>query len=108
MLDEEAGGDHPHAIVHPARRPELPHSRVDDRIAGAASRPCLEIGLARSVADRAPGKAVELLAPVFLAQPWKLLHLAKRKIPPCQFAQERPGFGEIGRASCRERVCKYV
>src|SRR3546814_8458452 len=93
MLDEEAGGDHPHAIVHPARRPELPHSRVDDRIAGAASRPCLEIGLARSVADRAPGKAVELLAPVFLAQPWKLLHLAKRKIPTCQFAQERPGFG---------------
>src|SRR3546814_6272536 len=71
MLDEEAGGDHPHAIVHPARRPELPHSRVDDRIAGAASRPCLEIGLARSVADRAPGKAVELLAPVFLAQPWR-------------------------------------
>src|SRR3546814_15369101 len=68
MLDEEAGGDHPHAIVHPARRPELPHSRVDDRIAGAASRPCLEIGLARSVADRAPGKAVELLAPVFRSE----------------------------------------
>ena len=39
MLDQERGGDHAHAVVHPARVPQLPHAGIDDRIAGAAALP---------------------------------------------------------------------
>ena len=41
VLDQEAGRDHPHPVVHPAGREQLAHAGVDDRVAGPArpSRP---------------------------------------------------------------------
>ena len=39
MLDQERGGDHAHAIMHLAGRPQLAHAGIDDRIAGAALLP---------------------------------------------------------------------
>ena len=53
----ERADDHAHAIVHPACRPQLPHSGIDDRIAGLASLPGAQL---RTVRILRPGKAVEL------------------------------------------------
>ena len=39
VFHQEARHDHPHAVVHPAGRPELPHAGIDDRIARAAPLP---------------------------------------------------------------------
>ena len=42
VLDEEAGDDHPHPVVHEPLGDELAHAGVDDRNAGAAGAPCGE------------------------------------------------------------------
>ena len=39
MFDQETRRNHARAIVHPTRLPELAHSRVDERIAGAPLLP---------------------------------------------------------------------
>ena len=39
MLDQKGRDDHTHTIVHPSGLPELPHTRIDDRIAGHATLP---------------------------------------------------------------------
>ena len=48
VLGEEAGGDHPHPVVHPALAQQLAHRRVDDGVAGASLAPGLD-GLAAVV-----------------------------------------------------------
>ena len=47
VLHEHGGGDHAHAVVLPARRPELPHAGIDDRVAGATTLPSTEVFLVR-------------------------------------------------------------
>ena len=39
ILDQERTRDHAHPVVHPARAPQLPHARIDDRVAGAPAVP---------------------------------------------------------------------
>ena len=43
VLDQKARRDQPRAVVHPARRGELAHARVDDGIARAALAPGVEV-----------------------------------------------------------------
>ena len=55
MLDQERGGDHARAVVHPAGLPELAHAGIDDRVAGPPALPgpdVVGIGLG-------PGEVVE-------------------------------------------------
>lgn len=45
VLDEEAGDDMAHVVRHPARDPQLPHRRVDERVACLAKLPrCERLG----------------------------------------------------------------
>src|SRR5581483_5321740 len=58
MLHEEARADHPHAVVEPAGRRELADPRVDEREAGLAGPPALEL-FARLVPARLEPRRVE-------------------------------------------------
>jgi len=51
VLGEEARGDHPDAVVHPALLEELAHAGVDDRVAGAPLAPGVDepVGLGAGV-----------------------------------------------------------
>src|SRR5688572_3901862 len=42
VLDQEAGHDHPHAVVHPRLGAQLAHPGVDDRVTGSALPPGVE------------------------------------------------------------------
>ena len=42
VLHQEAGDEHPHAVVHPSFGDQLPHPCVDDRVTGAALAPGVE------------------------------------------------------------------
>ena len=44
VLDQEAGDDHPHPVVHPPGGPQLAHAGVHDREAGPSLLPRLELG----------------------------------------------------------------
>src|SRR3546814_20102440 len=61
MFDEEGGGDHPHAVVHPARVPELAHARVDHRVAGPSPGPGSEVPVGFGAAP--PAEIIEGVAP---------------------------------------------
>jgi hypothetical protein len=43
VLHEKRCDDHAHAVVHPARSPQLPHPGVHDRKAGVTALPCSQV-----------------------------------------------------------------
>ncbi len=60
MFGEQAGHDHPHAVVHPAGGPQLAHAGIDDGNARLAALPCAQI--VGVVVRPAPGKPAEPVA----------------------------------------------
>ena len=106
VLDEEAGGDQPRAVVHPARRAELAHAGVDDRIARAALAPGVEVLVVAVPVDRVELAAVGVvgvarvvqehvgvevapreLARVRVVAAGLLLELARETAPKCRYGE---------------------
>ena len=65
MFDEERRGDHPHAVVHPSRRPKLAHTRVHDWIARASGLPSFQVRRNRWISNVAPEQCVHRFARIF-------------------------------------------
>ncbi len=88
MLDQETRRDHPHAIVHPPGRPQLPHPGIDDRVAGPPLRPRLELRAYRRRPDVAPRDRIQLLARILRAIIGELQDHILRIVAPADLAQE--------------------
>ena len=87
VLDQEAGDDHPHAVVHPAGRPELAHARIDDGIAGPPPFP----GLQRRGVP-APGHGVVLWPEGRVRDLLKLRQQVSRELAPADLGDELVGL----------------
>src|SRR3546814_18538813 len=78
-----------------------------------ADRPfrCLRYVLATAVhraADAVLDEAAIGIAGMEIADSCRYLHAFPRQGGPCEFMTIRPDITQIGRASCRERVCQSV
>ena len=58
ILDQEAGHDHPHPVVHPTLLEQLPHASIDDRDTREAPLPRLEAVARVVVVHRLEGLVV--------------------------------------------------
>ena len=82
MLQEKRGHDHPHAIVHPARVPQLAHTRIDDRKARFTALPARE-----PVRILDPREVCEVLAQRRVGRRRKVRQQVLRELAPYQLAQ---------------------
>ncbi len=86
VLREKRGDDHPDAVVHPPLVRELPHPRVDDRVAGAPFAPGREARVGQLSRD--PGEAVGLGPEALGQDPGERREDRGVELPPCQLADE--------------------
>ena len=78
---------HAHAVVHPACRVELPHPRIDDRIARLAALPCPQFFPVRVLR---PPEFFKVCPQRPLRRVRKMKQQVMRKLPPPDLAQKNP------------------
>ena len=83
VLAQETGDDHAHAVVHPARVPELAHAGIDDGHAGASLLPGRQL---RRV-HRRPAEILETGIEVAFRRVREMVEQMMRELAPTQFAQ---------------------
>ena len=89
MLDQERSDDHPNAVVHPARPPQLAHPCVDNGIARLPLLPGV-----KSVLVFAKGKIFELGPERFLGEIREMEEQVVGEFPPRDFSEI--GVAHIG------------
>ena len=90
MLHKKGRCDHPDAVVHPPRRPQLAHPRVDDRIAGLPLGPRGKIYIGLFAA--APVECFKFSTCAARSVVGKLVDRIGCIIAPADFSQERFAF----------------
>ena len=85
VLDQERRSNHPHPIVHPPSRPQLPHSGIDNGIARPPFGPRNKICVHRRIGYVSPRQFVKRIARVFGAIFRHLNDHILRIVPPNQF-----------------------
>ncbi len=70
--------------MHPTGRPQLAHPGVDDRIAGLAALPCLQLS-----GIRGPREPLEIGSQRFRRRAGEVIENVVRELPPADLAEER-------------------
>ena len=91
ILDQEAGDNHPHPVVHEAGRPEFTHAGVNDGKAGEALAPGLE-----GLFVLAPDEAVPLRPEILGRQVGPVEKQVMVEFSPADFGQELLDLGMRG------------
>ena len=100
VLGQPAGHDHAHAVVHPARVPELAHAGIDDRHAGAALAPGIEPCLQRP----RPAEIGEARVQRLVGHLREVVQDVVGELAPAQFGEETVAvFGGDGIAGIEHR-----
>ena len=86
VFDEEGGGNHAHAIVHPTGMPQLAHTGIDNGIARDSAAPR---GLRAIIV--LPGKLREVGAQGLLWRVWKVIQQVMCEFSPTDFGEKLRG-----------------